>query len=166
MSEPSVKSDLLGRVERSWEELDQLVGALSDDQLSRPGPDGWAIKDHLAHLAAWELSLVGLLEGRDRVAAMGLPSADYHDVDQLNAEVLALHRRLGAAEARALLDDANDRVRAALGRLSDEDLQRPYAHYQAHENEAQGKQPVIGWVVGNTYEHVEEHRQIIAGLVP
>jgi hypothetical protein len=166
MSAPDVKSDLLDRIERSWTELGQLVGALDDEQLMRPGPDGWAIKDHLAHLAAWELSLVGLLEGRDRVAAMGLPAAGDHDLDQLNAEVFELHRGLGSAEARALLDDANVQVRNALGRLSDEDLQRPYAHYQADADDEGSAQPVIGWVVGNTYEHVQEHRRMIAGLVP
>jgi hypothetical protein len=30
------------------------------------------VKDHLAHLAAWNLSLVALLEGRDREAALGV----------------------------------------------------------------------------------------------
>jgi hypothetical protein len=165
MSAPNVKSELLDRVERSWKELEQLVSALGDDQVMRPGPDGWAIKDHLAHLAAWELSLVGLLEGRDRVAAMGLPAGGHPDLDQLNADVFARYRGLGPAEARGLLEDANAQVRTALERLSDEDLQRPYAHYQAQENDARSTQPVIGWVVGNTYEHVQEHRQMIAGLV-
>jgi len=30
---------------------------------------GWRVKDHLTHIAAWEQSLLALLEGRDRWAS-------------------------------------------------------------------------------------------------
>src|SRR5262245_56793436 len=130
MTETGGRSEALERAERSWKDLDRLVATLSDEQLTRPGRDGWAIKDHLAHLAAWELSLGALLEGRDRPAAMGVPDAADLDTDQLNVRLFALHRYLPPAEARALLEQANERVRTVLAGLSDDDLQRPYAHYQ------------------------------------
>jgi hypothetical protein len=163
---PSGRSDALERAERSWKDLDQLVGPLSDEQLARPGRDGWAIKDHLAHLAAWELSLVALLEGRDRPAAMGVPDAARLDTDELNARLFTLHRDLPPAGARALLKRANDQVRAALARLSDEDLQRPYSHYQPGAEHASSADPVIGWVAGNTFDHVDEHRHLIVEMIP
>ena len=55
---------LLERVDTSWNELSELVAKLGPDGLARTGPDGWAVKDHLAHVAAWEHSLLALIEGR------------------------------------------------------------------------------------------------------
>ena len=60
------KAELLQAIERSWASLDDLVAGLREPELTRHGPDGWSVKDHLAHLAAWNLALVALLEGRDR----------------------------------------------------------------------------------------------------
>lgn len=165
MTMPGDKSELMERIERAWQELDQMVGALSDEQLSAPGADGWAIKDHLAHMAVWERSLVALLEGRDRSAAMGLQDAASLDTDELNARIYAQHRGFTAAEARALLGTTHDEVRAALARLSYADLQAPYGRYQPQETGDRKDEPVIGWVAGNTYEHVDEHRTWIADLM-
>ena len=46
--------------------------------------------------------------------------------------------------------------------LTDEDLQRPYSHYQPTSDRAE---PVIEWVKGSTYEHYEEHTPWIAAIV-
>lgn len=165
MTDTGGRSEALARAEQSWKELDELVAPLSDEQLTRPGRDGWAIKDHLAHLAAWELSLVALLEGGDRPAAMGVADAADLDTDGLNARLFALHRDLPPARARTLLEQANDRVRTVLAGLSDADLQRPYAHYQPGAEGPSAGDPVGGWVAGNTFDHVDEHRRLIAELI-
>jgi hypothetical protein len=44
---------------------------------------------------------------------------------------------------------------AALSRLSDADLKKPYSHYQPSDPDQ--KRPVLDWVGGNTYEHYAEH---------
>jgi hypothetical protein len=44
---------------------------------------------------------------------------------------------------------------AAVGKLSDADLQKPYSHNQPSDPDE--KRPVIVWVVGNTYEHYPDH---------
>ena len=46
--------------------------------------------------------------------------------------------------------------------MSDADLQRPYNHYQPSSDR---QQPVIGWIIGNTYGHYEEHQPWIAAIV-
>jgi hypothetical protein len=46
--------------------------------------------------------------------------------------------------------------------LSDNDLQRPYNHYQPGSN---ADAPAISWVVGNTYEHYAQHISWIAKIV-
>src|SRR2546430_16704437 len=126
------KAELLQEIERSWASLDDLVAGLSEPELTRHGSDGWSVKDHLAHLAAWNLSLVALLEGRDRDAALGVwdvPS----EVDPVNGLLHRGHRILVVDEARALQVGSRQMVREALARLSDEDLSRPYTHFQPND---------------------------------
>jgi len=35
-------------------ELLAAIDGLSDDLMTEPSLDGWSVKDHLAHLAAWD----------------------------------------------------------------------------------------------------------------
>jgi hypothetical protein len=60
--------DLLARIDEAWTELNDCVGRLGADGLTITGADGWAVKDHLTHIGAWELLLLALLEGRERNA--------------------------------------------------------------------------------------------------
>src|SRR5437588_12105434 len=116
------KALLLQRIERSWASLDRLTAELSSQQLTTPGPDGWSAKDHLAHLAAWNLSLVALLEGRDRDAALGVWDVPSEDVDVVNDLLHRRHLGLVADEVRALQLGSRQLVREALAGLGDQDL--------------------------------------------
>src|SRR5207245_25524 len=64
------------------------------------GADGWAVKDHLVHIAAWEHSLLALLEGADRRTAMGV-GREAEDTDSINAAVWSLHRSKTPEQALA-----------------------------------------------------------------
>jgi len=72
---PQNKAELLERIQRSRSALEGTLSALSEDQLRQAGPSGWSIKDHLAHLATWELGIVELLRHRPRFAAMQIEEA-------------------------------------------------------------------------------------------
>jgi hypothetical protein len=145
---------LLERVDTSWNELSELVAKLGPDGLARTGPDGWAVKDHLAHVAAWEHSLLALIEGRDRLSAMGLYEPS-EEVDFINGAILKLHQDETPQEALKYFWETHAQLMTALGNLSDADLQKPYSHYQPSDPDE--KRPVILWVAGNTYEHYAEH---------
>ena len=54
-------------IDKGWTELNGLVDSLGPNGLTITGSDGWAVKDHLIHIAAWEHSLLALLDGRDRL---------------------------------------------------------------------------------------------------
>ena len=58
MTAPNSEMD---RNENSWSELVDAVDGLGPGGLSLTGSDGWAVKDHLAHVAAWEHSLLALI---------------------------------------------------------------------------------------------------------
>jgi uncharacterized protein (TIGR03083 family) len=142
-------------IETTWNQLIELVNQVEDaGGLTRAGADGWTVKDHLAHIAAWEHSLLALIEGHDREKAMGLSEA-VEGIENVNEAIRKLHETDTPEEALAYFRDSHARLVAALGKLSDSDLQKPYSHYQPADPDE--NRPVVGWVAGNTYEHYAEH---------
>ena len=153
------------RVDESWSDLWELVDSMDPQALAITGPDGWAVKDHLAHVAAWEQSLLAIFDGRDRVEAMGLGEMD-SDTDAVNAAVWELNRERSSEDAVAYFRDSHARLMARLESLEDGGLELPYFHYQpAAKGEENSELPVIEWIPGNTYEHYLEHIDWIKNLV-
>ena len=152
-------------IEKSWWELNQLVDSLGPYGLTITGSDGWAVKDHLIHIAAWEHSLLALLDGRDRLTAMGVPNAG-EETDAINSAVWALHREKTPEQAVAYFRDTHALLMALLSKMSDADLQLPYNHFQPNDpRDPDDNRPVLDWVAGNTYEHYAEHVDWIDQLV-
>lgn len=159
-------NSVVERIEKSWRELDSLIQSLGRDGLMRTGADGWAVKDHLVHIAAWEQSVIALFEGADRLTAMGVPDQRFGETDAINAAVQSLHRNEPAQGSLAYFHDTHARLMTLLSRLTDADLQLPYRHYQPHGESFEGDaRPALDWVAGNTYEHYAEHIHWINQLV-
>ncbi len=96
---PQQRADLLEHIRSSRARLDQTVGQLSEQQLATPGPDGgWAVKDHLAHLAAWEHKLLAMIQGQPGYVGLHVDAATYEhsNIDELNA---ILHERFKSRRA-------------------------------------------------------------------
>jgi len=149
--------EVRARINAKRQELVDLIATIDAAGLSAPGPDGgWAIKDHLVHLGAWEHWLLALFERRDRLAAMGAAGVD-REIDAVNAVVYEKHRHDTLDQARAYFNDAHDQLMAVLDQQSTEDFERPYkAFFEPAEAEA-SIQPVLVAVAANTYDHYEEH---------
>jgi hypothetical protein len=142
-------------IEAGWNQLVVLVNQVEDAAgLNKVGADGWTVKDHLAHVAAWEHSLLALLDGRDRAGAMGLDQP-LEEIDSINEAIRKLHASDTGDEALSYFRDSHAQLMAAIGKLDDADLEKPYSHYQPSDPDEQ--RPVVGWVAGNTYEHYAEH---------
>jgi hypothetical protein len=145
----------MARIEAGWQKLVELVKQVEEAAgLNKVGADGWTVKDHLAHVAAWEHSLLALLEGRDRSGAMGLHEPQ-EEIDSINEAIRKLHATDTEDEALGYFRDSHAQLVAALGKLSDADLRKPYSHYQPSDSDE--KRPVVRWVAGDTYEHYAEH---------
>jgi hypothetical protein len=140
------------QIGRGWKELIDVAQAKG---LATTGPDGWAVKDHLAHVAAWEISLLALIEGRDRPKAMGIDNLQEENVDEINRLVFVLHREKSPAEALRFFRETHAQLMAALAKLSPADLELPYSHFQPSDPDE--SRPVLEWVAGNTYDHYAEH---------
>lgn len=154
--------EIVRRIETSWDELDGLASAMDEDALAAPGPEGWAVKDHLVHVGAWEHWLLALFEHRDKLAAMGADGAN-KEIDDVNAVVFEKHRHDTVQQALAYFRDAHEQLMAVLRRQSTEDFERPYATFFDAGREPT-QQPVLDAVAGNTYEHYPEHVQWIKEL--
>jgi len=77
---PRTKVELEHRLDQSFSRLERRFEVLDARQLEGPtDPAGWTAKDHLAHLAAWERSMVHLLQGRPRHEGLGVEEAVYMD---------------------------------------------------------------------------------------
>ncbi len=160
------KAGLLERIQAAYEALGETLRPLSDDQLSRPGPEVWAVKDHLAHLAAWELGVAELLQRRSRFAAMGIeePVGPGQSWDNINDLIYRQNAGLSPSEALEKFHSSHRQMLQALAALSDEDLYKPYAAYLPEGS--QGRQdPVLNWIVGNTFEHFDEHNGWIRAIL-
>ncbi|MBO0838951.1 MAG: maleylpyruvate isomerase N-terminal domain-containing protein [Actinobacteria bacterium] len=166
---PTNKTSIVPRVERAWATLDEVLDTLSDQQMGKLGLDGWTVKDHLAHLAGWNLSLAALLESRHRQAALGIEGFSTTDWDGQNRVMQLRHRVLVPDEVRALLLGSRLMVLRALDALGEHDLSRPYREYQP-QDERKGPpldsgQPVARWVKGGIEDHVAEHLDYIKRLL-
>jgi hypothetical protein len=51
-----------------------------------------------------------------------------------------------------------------LAPLTDEDLVKPYSHYQPQAAGEGDNRKVIGWIMGNTFDHVSEHLDAMRAL--
>lgn len=160
------KADLLERINRSYAALEAVINPLDDGQLSRRGPQGWSIKDHLAHLAVWELGIAWLLQGRPRYAAMDVEGAidQYTTMDDINELIYHRNLNLTADEAREKLRKTHQEMLEALEGLSDQDLFQPYLAFLPQGDEGP-QEPVLYWINGNTFEHFDEHRGYINKII-
>jgi hypothetical protein len=161
---PRDKAELMARIRAGRAALMGLIGPLSDAQMTAMGKDGgWSVKDHLAHLTAWERLVIARLQGHpDRESAiMGMDAAAYAeaDLDGVNAAVYGRYRDVPLADVRAAFDAATDEVLAVVEGMAWEDLLRPTAPNDPDSG------LLLENVVGNTYGHVAEHTPWIQAVI-
>jgi hypothetical protein len=151
-------SELFVRIARGRADLEAWSVTLSEAELNAPRKDGWSIKDHLVHLAMWELSTAALLRGESRYARMGIqPGEPIPDETALNAQIQSQYKNRSVEDALNLFHSAHMELLGELAKLSDADLQKPYSHFQPNDKDADDKNPILGWIIGNSYGHYEEH---------
>lgn len=148
---------LLGKIERGWDEVDAFLATLSDEQKTNlTDAAGWAIKDHLIHMAVWEDGIDALLKHESRDARMGFD----HDtpkprgVDAINDMIFRRHKDKTLQEVMGARRAIHERFVETLRSLADDDLSRPLRDFDATSN---SNQPLEGLIVGNTAAHYRKH---------
>lgn len=162
---PVSKANLLGLMEREWNKLQTFIGGLSDEQLTQlTDSAGWTIKDHLMHLVSWQEGVRAILTGKSRIEAMQLDQATWEaGWERINDALQQKHRDMPLAEVKAALNRSYEGTVAAINSLeTDEDLLRPYRDFAP---ETSHDDPVISWIAGNTFGHIEEHLPWLQAIV-
>lgn len=150
MGTPPDRAAFLRQGDELWDALWAKLGALSDEQLARPGASGpgWSGKDVLAHLVHWhEHALEGIraiVEGREPLSRSNF--------DQWNARWHEEDCSLSAAEARDRSRHARDELRSYLDGLSDEQWDE-----STHTSSDGVTEHIHGWADGNMNDHYRDH---------
>ncbi len=155
------KAELMERIRREWEALERASRGLSEAQMSVPDAGGWSIKDNLAHLAEWHRFLrLYHLRNQPPHEVMGVDEESFEKLgeDGLNDVLFRRNKDRPAAEILAGLRRSYEQVLADVEAMTFDDLMRPR---YADDPE---RRPLIGWVIGNTYEHYMDHGGAIKRL--
>ena len=159
---PRDKTELLDRIEREWSALQQAISQVTEQQMNVPDAGGWSIKDNLAHLTVWEEFMrLHHLQNRPPHEVLQLDEQQFSQLDEngQNAVLYQRHKDRPVAAVLADLQRAHGQVLAELAKWSYADLMKPG---YADDPEAR---PRINSVIGNTYEHYQEHRATIEKLI-
>ena len=160
------KAELLGKTKSGWDMLNAYIATLSEAQLTQlTDTAGWSVKDHLLHMAVWEDGIWALLNKQSRAAQMGLEGDIWRKggIDRANAIIHQQHAADSLDDVEQKRHAIHDRLMQQIAAMSDEDLLRPYAYYQAHASSE--THPVIDAVIGDTFEHYEQHIPWIKAIV-
>jgi uncharacterized damage-inducible protein DinB len=165
-STPKTTAELLSRVDRAWEALERTVGRLTPAQLTDVrDPAGWAVKDHLMHVAAWEAAFLGRFAGKPVHEVLGLDEAVMaQDEDTQNAVLFERHRHRPLAEVLDTLKANHRAARARLAALGDHAVTGTLADILP-PSAGDGGDPAASWIGGNTWEHYDAHHGWIRALV-
>ena len=151
---PDSKASLAARITAARAGLEQAVSRLDEAALTRPGADGWSIKDHLFHISAWLRKTTAVLNGQPGHTALGVPQDLYERGDEtgINARLQQRSQPLPLAEVLA-------EFRATHAAILDYIAAQPEERLSARYNPADpdDDRRVLDAIASNTYEHDEEH---------
>ena len=160
---PENKAELMSAIKREWKLLMDTVAKLQEkDRFTTPDEGGWSAKDNLAHLTEWMNALIGYhLDRRPPHEVFDVPEEVTKDWDM---EVInpVLYERNKSRSTEDVLDELKrvyEELVAKLDAMSFEDLLKP-----RHADDPE-KRPILMWVLGDTTEHFEEHRETIEKML-
>lgn len=162
------KAGLLGEIKLPWSALHAELEDLTEAQMTTMrDAQGWTVKDHLIHLAAWERSVVFLLQRKARHEGLGVDEDLYLNggEDEINDVIYRQYKDLPLDAALDQLRNVHRELLDILHAMSDSDLQKPYREYLPDELSDRDDSPIIDLIYGNTAYHFTEHLGWIEGLV-
>lgn len=147
------KTQLLEKMNTGFAAFEALLAPLTEEQLTTPTVNGtWSIKDNLAHLSQWHKRVVNLLNAIQQGVSLpdptpGMGEAEINEMFYQQNKDKSLQDV--QVEFRSTFQQLVDGVKAA----NDEELVKRRAWLN--------RRSAWDYVPGNTYEHYEEHAEII-----
>lgn len=155
------KQALLEHIHRDWTAINQFLDRLSDVQWTQiKNADDWSIKDHVAHLSAWENSVIAFLTGKPRYEGLGIPQDVYlsDDVDAMNDVVFKAHQHDSLDEVQSNFAATHQTLMRHIKLLSDEDLHKPYVNFLPDEPGDGDGSSAMTVIYSNSASHYREHQ--------
>jgi hypothetical protein len=156
------KTEFLQALQAAWAELETCLDSLTESQMTDTFDDqGWNIKDHIAHLAAWEESMALLFQGQARHLTLGidLPKITWENMDEINAAIREKRKTLPVKTALAEfreLRSINQKLVTSVNELSEVDLHQPVDVYFSQTPPGEDR-PLFDMIHANTAEHFKDH---------
>jgi uncharacterized damage-inducible protein DinB len=137
------REDLLRHYRESRMKMLEALAGLTDEQMSETTIDGWAVKDHLAHLALWDdiraAEVARISAGFDSAWKMTERQDEEH-----NAAGYELRRSMSAAQARWELEQSRRRLLDAITAATPDALDQ--SRYGAAGLRSQHEDQHVGWI--------------------
>ena len=159
---PKSKDEFMSALEREWDLLLAVADRLSPEQMTTPDAGGWSPKDNLAHLGEWiDLLMDHHIDQRPAHEVLGVSPevADSWDMELINPVLFERNRDRSADEVLARLKQTYEKLSARLQSMSWADMLKP-----RHADDPE-RRPLLIWILGDTTEHFEEHRQTIEKML-
>jgi hypothetical protein len=153
MAEQMDKSKLLNEIRTGYSAFEAVLAPLSAKQMTTPGVNGqWSIKDNIAHLNAWQRRLINMLRATREGVDLPDPTPGLTE-EEINEMFYQQNKDRPLAEVQAEFHSTYQQVLQSIQGLSNDELNKPLSWREGR--------PIWPWVAGNTYEHYQEHAQII-----
>ena len=157
------KNELMSTITTAHRELAELMERISDDRLRDPAMGDWNGKDVLAHLAAWHDHSATVIDAL-RAGRKPYDETDpANSTDAVNERIHDEHAGDPPARTRVAFQQSFDRLLAALGPLSDDDLFRA-DRWQWLDGEALAE--MLLWDTSRHYEAHVGHLELLARPAP
>lgn len=96
----SRREEVLGKLREEFERWEERLSRLSEEEITTSRlPNGWSIKDLMAHLMAWQQVTTARLEAARRDASPAYPEwlagaspESEEEIHRFNARILEMHR--------------------------------------------------------------------------
>jgi hypothetical protein len=179
---PSSPDKLSGAIDEAWAELQGFLSSITPTQESRKDANGWAVKDHVTHIAAWEASVAILFQGGRRHDALGVDEAFYlatglghllgpqrpteKDIsfDEINEVIKTRHQDLTLSEALTMMHDAHNGLMVDARSLTEANLHTTVSEFFPQAPQGDDR-TMATFIFDNTADHYLEHLQWMKDLV-
>lgn len=160
---PGNKAELMSAIRREWKLLMDVAEKLeAAGKITTPDEGGWSPKDNLAHLAEWMNTLMGYhIDKRLAHEVMQIPEEATRgwDMEVINPVLYERNKSRSLGDVMDQLKQVYEELLAKLDAMSFDDLMKP-----RHADDPE-RRPLLMWVLGDTSEHFEEHRQTIEKML-
>ncbi len=147
MSTTLTKEKVLENAQRGYDDFEKLLATLSPEQLTTAGVNGsWSIKDNIAHLTAWHEYTTARLQAHQSQVQLKHPYQG-REFDDVNEEVYQANKDRSLDAVLTDFRIAYQQLIQQVQKLPDDDF-----------NDVQ---KLWELVAGNTYEHYQEHGDLM-----